>query len=134
MTATGIRCPVASSGVLAKGKALAPRLQRVLALQDHCRMSYEQSILEAPERQCSLLLSAISKALFEIPNGHRAWLECIWVDQLTYTSSWRKYVSGRIEDIKLIMILVSQTLHESHNICAHTFFSPKLSVDVSNLS
>ena len=31
MTATGIRCPVALSGVLAKGKELALRLQRVLA-------------------------------------------------------------------------------------------------------
>jgi len=35
MTATGIRCPVASSGVLAKGKVLALRLQHVLALQGH---------------------------------------------------------------------------------------------------
>jgi len=33
VTVTGIRCPVVSSGVLAKGKELAPRLQRVLAPQ-----------------------------------------------------------------------------------------------------
>jgi len=52
-------------------------------------MSYEQSILGAPERQRSLLLSAISKALFDIPNGHRARLESIRVDELTYTSSLR---------------------------------------------
>jgi hypothetical protein len=30
------------------------------------------------------------------------------VDELTYTSSWRKFVSERIEDIKFNMILVSQ--------------------------
>jgi len=75
--------------------------------EDHCRLSYEQAILEAPERQHSLFLSAISKALFDIPNGHRARLENIWVDQLTFTSSWRKYVSERIEDIKFNMILLS---------------------------
>lgn len=71
-------------------------------------MSYEQSILETPERKRNLALTIISKALFDIPNGHRERLESIWVDELTYTSSWRKFVSERIEDIKFNMILVSQ--------------------------
>ena len=75
--------------------------------EDHCRMSYEQSILETPESKHNLALTVISKALFDIPNGHRERLENIWVDELNYTSSWRKFVSGRIEDIKLNMILVS---------------------------
>ena len=89
-------------------------------------MSYEQSILEALERQRSLLLLVISKALFDIPNGNQARPESIWMDELTYTS-WRKFVSERIEGIMSNMILVSQTLPEGDNICAHTFFSPKLS-------
>ena len=75
--------------------------------EDHCRMSYEQSILETPERKRNLALTIMSKALFDIPNGHRERLESIWVDELTYTSTWRTIVSERIEDIKLNIILVS---------------------------
>jgi len=75
--------------------------------EDHCRLSYEQSILEAPERKSHLLLTAISKALFDIPNGHRARLESLWVDNMTYTSVWRKFVSERIEDLKFYMVLLS---------------------------
>ena len=40
MTVTGICCPVASSSVLAKGKVLTPRLQRVLALQSNPRLDW----------------------------------------------------------------------------------------------
>jgi hypothetical protein len=49
---------------------------------------------------------AISKALFDIPNGLRERLEGIWVDELTFTSSWRKFVSERIDNIKFYMVLV----------------------------
>lgn len=62
--------------------------------------------METPERKTSLFLMAISKALFDIPNGLRERLEGIWVDELTFTSSWRKFVSERIDNIKFYMVLV----------------------------
>jgi len=73
-------------------------------------MSSTHSVLEAPERKRSLILTALSKVLFDIPNGHRERLENLWVDQLNYASAWRKHVSRRIEDLKLYMTWVRQTL------------------------
>jgi len=67
-------------------------------------MSSTHSILEAPERKRSTVLAAISKVLFDIPNGHRERLENLWVDELVYASAWRKYVSERIEGLKLYML------------------------------
>lgn len=71
--------------------------------EDHCRLSSTHSVLEAEEPKRSLILTAISKVLFDIPNGHRERLENLWVDQLSYASAWRKYVSERNEDLKLHM-------------------------------
>jgi hypothetical protein len=76
--------------------------------EDHCRMSSVHSVLQAPDRKKSIILTAISKVLFDLPNQHRERLEQLWVDDLVYASAWRKHVSERIEDLRLKMIWVSQ--------------------------
>jgi hypothetical protein len=92
--------------------------------EDHCRMSSTHSILEAPERKRSPILAAISKVLFDIPNGHRERLENLWVDELVYASAWRKHVSERIEDLKLYMRWVSQRYLRIGICMLNPFFSP----------
>ncbi|KAH9979757.1 hypothetical protein BJV74DRAFT_120386 [Russula compacta] len=39
--------------------------------EDHCRLSAVHPVLEAPARKRSLILTVISKALFDLPNEHR---------------------------------------------------------------
>ncbi|KAI0301652.1 hypothetical protein B0F90DRAFT_1628576, partial [Multifurca ochricompacta] len=75
--------------------------------EDHCRMSFDQSILKMPESKRSLTLAVISKALFDLPNERRARLENIWVDDLVYSSNWRKFIAETVEDLKQKMLWVS---------------------------
>ncbi|KAI9509045.1 hypothetical protein F5148DRAFT_816527 [Russula earlei] len=94
--------------------------------ENHCRMSAVHSVLEAPIRKRSLLLTGISKVLFDLPNEHRRRLENIWVDELVYAAAWRKYVSERVEDLRLTMIWVSQTrVIGPKNICSFIVSSQK---------
>jgi hypothetical protein len=71
--------------------------------EDHCRMSCIHSVVEAPAGKRGLVqglvLKAISKALFDLPTEHRERLEMLWVDDLVYSSAWRKHVSERVEDL-----------------------------------
>jgi hypothetical protein len=68
--------------------------------EDHCRLSSDQSILEAPDSKRSLALTIISKTLLlGLPDEHQAQFESLWVDQLAYTSPWRKHVSGTVEEL-----------------------------------
>ncbi|KAF8273489.1 hypothetical protein EI94DRAFT_1716017 [Lactarius quietus] len=84
--------------------------------EDHCRLSSDQSILAVPDNKQSLILTIITNALlFGLPNEHQAKFESLWVDQLAYTSPWRKHVSGTVEELNLIMswflaLLISNTL------------------------
>jgi hypothetical protein len=72
--------------------------------EDHCRLSSDQAILEAPDSKESLVLAVLSKTLlFGLPNRHKARFERLWVDQLAYTSPWRKHVSETAEDLKQMM-------------------------------
>ncbi|KAI9458600.1 hypothetical protein BJY52DRAFT_1186740 [Lactarius psammicola] len=49
----------------------------------------------------SLILTIISKMLlFSLPEDHRARFESLRVDQLIYTSRWRKHVSETVDDLK----------------------------------
>ncbi|KAI0250658.1 hypothetical protein BJV78DRAFT_545954 [Lactifluus subvellereus] len=81
--------------------------------EDHCRMSSCQSVLDTPKRKQNLILAAISKALFDLPNGRRTRLEGLWVDDLAYTSTWRKYVSETVEDLKQSVIWC-QSSHDTN--------------------
>src|ERR1700755_3407210 len=56
--------------------------------ENHCRMSSIHSILESPRRKQSIILTAISKILFDLPIEHREHLEKLWVDQLVYSAAW----------------------------------------------
>ncbi|KAN0131978.1 hypothetical protein V8E53_010258 [Lactarius tabidus] len=84
--------------------------------EDHCRLSSDQSILEVPDSKRSLTLAIISNTLlFGLPNEHQAKFESLWVDQLAYTSPWRKHVSGTMEELRHMMswflaLLISNTL------------------------
>jgi hypothetical protein len=78
--------------------------------EDHCRMSSMHSILESPARKRSIILTAISKLLFDLPIGHRERLEKLWVDQLVYVAPWRKHVSERVGDLLQKMTWVSEAL------------------------
>jgi hypothetical protein len=60
-----------------------------------------------PKRKPSLILALISKALFDLPNEHRTRLENLWIDEFAYSSTWRKYVSETVEDLKQRVIWVS---------------------------
>jgi hypothetical protein len=73
-------------------------------------MSATHSVVEAPARRGSLILTAISKALFDLPTEHRERLEKLWVDELVYSSAWRKHVSERVEELMQKMTWVSETL------------------------
>ena len=55
-----------------------------------------------------MVLTMISKILlFGFPDVHRARFERLWVDQVVYTSPWRKHVSGTVEALKQKMTWVS---------------------------
>jgi hypothetical protein len=76
--------------------------------EDHCRLSSDQSILEVPDNKRSLTLAIISNILlFGLPNEHQTKFESLWVDQLAYTSPWRKHVSGTMEELRHMMSWVS---------------------------
>lgn len=68
--------------------------------EDHCRLSSDQAILEE-DRKESLVLAIISNTLlFGFPNWHQARFESLWVDQLAYTSPWRKHVEETDKGLK----------------------------------
>jgi hypothetical protein len=67
--------------------------------EDHCRMSSMHSVLESAPRKRSIILTAVSKVLFDLPSEHRDHLEKLWVDQLVYSAAWRKHVSDRVGDL-----------------------------------
>ena len=48
-------------------------------------MSSVHSILETPPRKRSIVLTEISKLLFDLPIELREHLEKLWVDQLVYS-------------------------------------------------
>jgi len=66
------------------------------------------SILESPPKKRSIVLTAISKVLFDIPIEHRENLEKLWVDELVYSAAWRKHVSQKVEDLMQKMTWVSE--------------------------
>jgi hypothetical protein len=75
--------------------------------EDHCRMSATHSVVDTPAGKRNLILTTISKALFDLPTEHRERLENLWVDELVYGSAWRKHVSERVEDLLQKMTWVS---------------------------
>jgi len=83
--------------------------------EDHCRLSSDQAILEVHRKE-SLVLAIISNTLlFGFPNWYQARFEGLWVDQLAYTSTWRKHVSETAKDLKHMMsssfaLLIANTL------------------------
>ncbi|KAH9165129.1 hypothetical protein EDB89DRAFT_340249 [Lactarius sanguifluus] len=65
------------------------------------QLSLDQSMSEVADSKPSLALTMISKALlFGFPDVHRARFEALWIDQVVYTSPWRKHISGTVEDLK----------------------------------
>jgi len=68
--------------------------------EKHCRMSSTHSVVEAPDRRRNLILTTLSKILFDLPTEQRERLEKLWVDDLVYSSAWRKHVSERVEDLQ----------------------------------
>ena len=76
--------------------------------EDHCRLSSDQPILEAPESKGSISLTILSKTLlFGLPDEHQARFESLWVDQLAYTTPWRKHVSGNVDELNQMTSWVS---------------------------
>ena len=76
--------------------------------EDHCRLSSDQPILEAPDSKRSISLTIISKTLlFGLPDEHQTRFESLWVDQLAYTTPWRKHVSGTVEELNQMTSWVS---------------------------
>lgn len=76
--------------------------------EDHCRLSSDQSILEVPDSKRSLALTILSKTLLlGLPDEYQARFESLWVDQLAYTSPWRKHVSGTVEELNQLTSWVS---------------------------
>ena len=90
--------------------------------EDHCRLNSDQSILEVPDKKRSLTLAIVSNTLlFGFPNEHEAKLESLWVDQIAYTSPWRKHVSRNMEELNQIMAWVSFHLHRFRMIADLSF-------------
>ena len=76
--------------------------------EDHCRLSSDQPILEVPDSKRSLSLAILSYTiLFGLPNELESKFESLWVDQLAYTSPWRKHVAGTVEELSHMMSWVS---------------------------
>lgn len=71
-------------------------------------MSSTHSVVEAPDRRRNLILTTLSKVLFDLPIEQRERLEKLWVDDLVYASAWRKHVSERVEDLQQKMTWVSE--------------------------
>jgi hypothetical protein len=71
-------------------------------------MSSTHSVVEAAERRRNLILTTLSKILFDLPIEQRERLEKLWVDDLVYASAWRKHVSERVEDLQQKMTWVSE--------------------------
>jgi len=67
--------------------------------EDHCRLSSIHSVVEVPAVKRSLIFTVISKVLFDLPIEHRERLEKLWVDNLVYSSAWRKHVAERVSDL-----------------------------------
>jgi hypothetical protein len=78
--------------------------------EDHCRLSSIHSVVEVPAVKRSLIFTVISKVLFDLPIEHRERLEKLWVDNLVYSSAWRKHVAERVSDLLQTMTWVSETL------------------------
>jgi len=72
-------------------------------------MSSMHSILKSRPRKWSIILTAISKLLFDLPIEHRENLENLWVDELVYSAAWRKHVTERLGDLLQKMTWVSKT-------------------------
>ena len=78
--------------------------------EDRCRLSSDQPILEMPDSKRSLSLAILSNTLlFGLPNELESKFESLWVDQLAYTSPWRKHVAGTVEELSHMMSWVSWT-------------------------
>ena len=68
------------------------------------------SVVEVPARRRNLILTTLSKLLFDQPVELRERLEKLWVDNLVYNSAWRKHVSEGVEDLQQIMTWVNEPL------------------------
>ncbi|KAH9009027.1 hypothetical protein EDB84DRAFT_41975 [Lactarius hengduanensis] len=69
--------------------------------EDHCQLSSDQLILEAPESKSGLIMAVVSKVLlFGIPDHYEAQFTNLWEDQFADTSRWPEYVSETVEDLK----------------------------------
>ncbi|ETW77960.1 hypothetical protein HETIRDRAFT_325631 [Heterobasidion irregulare TC 32-1] len=71
--------------------------------EEHCRLSRDQAILVAPEAKRSLILSALSLMLFNIPEGYRKRFQDLFVDDLAYLSVWRSFVNETSDEWKTLM-------------------------------
>jgi hypothetical protein len=71
--------------------------------EDHCRLSSDQTILETIRRESVVLAIISNTLLFGFPNWYQARFEGLWIDQLAYTSHWRKHVSETSKDLKQMM-------------------------------
>jgi len=67
--------------------------------EDHCRMSSMHAVLESPPRKRSIILTAMSKLLFDLPAELNEQFERLWIDGLVYSAAWRKHVSERVGDL-----------------------------------
>jgi hypothetical protein len=76
--------------------------------ENHCRLSAIHSVLEAPARKRPSFCGPFPRLCSTYPMPIESALENLWVDELVYASSWRKYVSERLEDLTMKMIWVSQ--------------------------
>jgi hypothetical protein len=76
--------------------------------EDHCRLSSDQSILEAPDNKQSPALAILSNTLlFGLPNEHQAKFERLWVDQISYISPRREQFHRAVEELSRMMLWVS---------------------------
>jgi len=71
--------------------------------ENHCRLSSDRAILETDSKESLVLTTLSNTLLFGFPNWHRARFEGLWVDQVAYTSTWRKHVSETAKELEQMM-------------------------------
>ena len=110
--------------------AVAKRRFILHASKYHCRLRGNQCVIEKPESERGILLTMISKALFGLPDVHRAEIETLWValsHSFSPMLSWHKHISDTIGDLKqkmswvsIIAIVVEAIMLDLHVLDLHT--------------
>lgn len=74
------------------------------------RLSRSQSLLEQPQRQTTRYSRTLYKLCFGIPKRHEQQLDGLWIDEISFSVHWRKFIQQMTSEWREQAILVSANL------------------------